>query len=57
MCPFFVEVGPEGRRELAVKYVVADAGQAEEGWTLVPEVLRRSDSLEPTLFESFLDES
>ena len=54
MCPFFVKVGPEGGK---AKYVVADAEQAEEGWTLVPEVLRRSDSLEPTLFESFLNES
>ena len=53
---FFVEVGPEGCRELAVKYVVAEAGQAE-GWKLVPEGLRRSDSFEPTLFESLLNES
>ena len=51
----FVEVG-EGGRELAAKYVVADAGQAE-GWTLVPEVMRRFNSFEPTLFEPFLNES
>ena len=52
------EVSPQGGKEPAAMYVVADAWQAEEGWKLVPEVLGRvSDSFVPTLFESFLNES
>ena len=43
---FFAEVGPEGGRELAAKYVVEGAGQVEVGWELVPEVLLKvCDSL------------
>ena len=51
---FFAEVGPEGGRELAAKYVVEDAGQVEVGWELVPEVLLKvCDSFELVLIDTF----
>ena len=38
---FFAEVGPDSGREIAAEYVIEDAGQAEAGWKLFPEVLSK----------------
>ena len=37
----YVEVGPLGRRDLAVKYVNECEGRVQEGWKVFSEVLEQ----------------
>ena len=58
VCPFFAKIGPEGGRELAAKYVLENAGQAEAGWKVFTEVFSKCATVWSWFFsESFLTES